>query len=77
MYSYVRILIDKQMVAKYKCEKCGKKWKSINSTGGSKRCLSCNDGSFTKPYKIRPIKDKVNDSIVCTYTHVHVFTPIL
>lgn len=45
------------MVAKYKCSECGKKWKSVNSSGSPKQCLSCK-GPFIGPYKMRPVKDK-------------------
>ncbi len=45
-------------VAKYKCPDCGSKWKSINSSGGLKKCNKCHH-DFIGPYKTRPIKDKV------------------
>ena len=44
------------MVAKYKCE-CGYKWKSKNSSGGTKSCNMCYKD--VQPYKYRPAKAKV------------------
>jgi len=44
------------MVAKYKCE-CGNKWKSKNSSGGSKLCKDCY--KVVQPYKYRPAKPEV------------------
>ena len=44
------------MVAKYKCE-CGYKWKSKNSSGGTKSCNMCYKD--VQPYKYRPAKEKV------------------
>jgi DNA-directed RNA polymerase subunit RPC12/RpoP len=47
------------MVAKYKCEECGKKWKSKNSSGFAKQCPSCM-GPYIEPYKRKPLdKEKV------------------
>jgi DNA-directed RNA polymerase subunit RPC12/RpoP len=43
------------MVAKYKCEECGKKWKSKNSSGSAKQCLTCM-GPYIEPYKMKPLK---------------------
>ncbi len=48
-----------QMLAKYKCPKCGAKWKSKNSRGGPKQCNICL-GDLISPYKYRPMKPKVS-----------------
>ncbi len=50
------------MVAKYKCDMCGEKWKSINSSGSPKKCVACKKQGLhntVKPYKYRKAKPEV------------------
>ncbi len=55
-----------EMVAKYKCSCCTKKWKSYNSSGGPKACPKCHEPDI-KPYrylsstKVKPQRQQVSE----------------
>ena len=38
-------------MAKYKCEKCGEKWKVRKTSGGRKKCQGEQCNEFLLPYK--------------------------
>ena len=53
-----KISVQEIAVALYKCPDCGSMWKSINSSGSAKQCLSCRC-PYVEPYEMRPVKEKV------------------